>query len=706
MTKTTHPLTRTRNIGISAHIDAGKTTLTERVLFYTGRIHRIGEVHDRDGRGATMDSTKAEKAHGITIRSAATQVQWRDHAITIIDTPGHADFTVEVERSLRVLDGAVFVFSAVEGVQAQSITVDRQMRRYGVPRIAFINKMDRAGADPAAVVEDIRSTLGIEAVAIQLPIGVESDFEAVVDLLDRRVIRFEGERGEQLRIDEVPPALAQAVEQARERLIDQVSRHDQTLLELALERADIDAEVDAQSLRAAIRRATLAHRIMPVLFGSAFHDQGVQPVLDAVVDYLPHPGEVPNQARRVDADRGSTIVELCAQDDLPTVAFVFKVDETRFGALAYVRVYQGTLERGASASSRRTGKRMRVGRVMRLHADAPTPIESAGAGEIVGLFGTSLESGDTLVGDDPATGRALALEVASFEVPDPVVSRTLRPEQDADLEALTKALARFAREDPSLRVGLDPQSGLTLIAGTGALQLELYAERLDDEHQLRVELGAPQVAYRETLTRAVAFDHLHRKQHGGSGQYAGVSGVLRPIEDSDIGYRFVDRVRGGAIQREYIGACDRGFQAALVAGPLVGAPVVGVEVELHDGKMHAKDSSELAFGIAARDALEKSLPLAGPRLLEPVMRVEVDVPRARFGAVQGSLVRRRGAIVDSRITGDRVAIIARVPLAEMFDYASDLGSLTGGRGSHAMSLDRYEQVPDSIASALIERLKR
>ena len=689
------PLQRSRNIGISAHVDAGKTTLTERVLFYTGRIHKIGEVHDRKGRGATMDSLAAEKAHGITIRSAATRVSWRDHAITIIDTPGHADFTVEVERSLRVLDGAVFVFSAVEGVQAQSITVDRQMRRYGVPRVAFINKMDRVGANPEAVIADMRSTLGIDAVAIQLPLGRESGFEAVIDLLEQRLVRFEGERGQELRFESVPAALADEVELAREHLIDVVSRHDETLLELALE----DEPISAAQLRAAIRRATLAHGLVPVTFGSAFHDQGVQPLLDAVVDYLPHPGEVLNVATDTRTDEA---VELQPSGEAPAVGFVFKVDETRFGSMAYVRLYQGELTRQSALHSARTGKRVRAGRLLRLHADNPETIDAATAGEIIGVFGTSLASGDTLVGEDPGTGRALTLEVAGFEVPEPVVSRTLRAQDDSQLEAIAKVLARFSREDPSLRLGRDPESGLRLIAGTGALQLELYAERLSKEHGLQVELGAPQVAYRETITAEVAFEHLHRKQgSGGKGQYAGVTGVVRPLEREHGAYRFVSRIRGAAIPREYIDSVDRGFQDALEAGPLLERGVVGVEVELLDGKTHSVDSSDLAFRISARDALRKALLRAKPQLLEPLMRVEVDAPAGHFGTVQGSLLQRRGTILDSRVSDERVTLIARVPLAEMFDYATVLGTLTGGRAGHSMSMDRYEAVPDHIAKALL-----
>lgn len=689
-----------RNIGISAHVDAGKTTLTERILFYCGRIHRMGEVHDRAGKGATMDTSSLEKAHGITIKSAATQVAWREHAITIIDTPGHADFTVEVERALRVLDGAVFVFSAVEGVQAQSIAVDRQMRRHGVPRVAFINKMDRTGADPDAVVASIHDKLGVEAVPVQIPIGSEAGFEGIVDLLSLQAVRFQGEWGEHPVRAEVPESLVATAAAARERLIDVVSRHDECLLEVALE----GSMVPETTLRDAIRRATLARRIMPVVLGSAFRNVGVQPVLDAVVDYLPDPSEVRNTALRGNGAHQEE-VELDPRPDAPACAFAFKLDESRFGALAYVRVYQGTLERGITLHSSGTGERLRVGRLLRLHADKPTPIESAVAGEIVGLFGSTVESGDTLCGTDPDTGHAAGLQVASFDVPPPVVSRTVRPADDADLETVGKALARFAREDPSLRVDRDPESGLVLIAGTGVLQLELYAERLAEEHGVEVRLGAPQVAYRETIAAEVAFEHLHRKQSGGgSGQYAGVAGTLRPSGDLEDSLQFVDKIRGGAIPRELIPACERGFRDALETGPLVGAPVVGVEVELLDGKTHSEDSSDLAFHLAARDAVRAALRRAEPRLLEPVMRVEVEAPERCFGGVQGSLARRRGVIVGSAVGGGRVTVVAEVPLAEMFDYATDLGSLTGGEGSHAMSMAGYREVPAKEAMEVVARV--
>ena len=691
-------LSTLRNIGISAHVDAGKTTLTERILFYTGRIHRIGEVHDKAGRGATMDSTKAEKAHGITIKSAATRVLWREHAITIIDTPGHADFTIEVERALRVLDGAVFVFSAVEGVQAQSITVDRQMRRHGVPRIAFINKMDRRGARPEAVVEEIRTKLGVVAVPVQIPIGREDEHEGVVDLIEMRAIRCTGELGQQVELAAIPTELVLAAAQAREQLVDVVSRHDDELCEAALSHSVVSAEL----LRAAVRRACLAHRIVPVLFGSAFRNQGVQPLLDAVVDFLPDPSEVRNGATSIEGEE----IELVAQSDLPACALVFKIDEGRFGALAYVRIYQGKLARGDMVACTRTGARLRVGRLLQLHPDDPTPIESASAGEIVGVFGTACESGDTLCGSDPQTGAALALAVAGFVTPEPVVTRTIEPKRDADLDALARALSRFAREDPSLVVGRDAEGGQTTISGTGVLQLEIYAERLADEHGLDVHLGAPQVAYRETVSAEVAFDHLHRKQSGGgTGQYAGVRGWVRPSGELALPLRFVERIKGGTIPREYLHGCERGARNAVEEGPLVGAPMVGVEVELVEGKTHAQDSSDLAFEIATRDAVRAALRDARPRLLEPVMRLEVEAPEPCFGSLGGDLARRRATIVGSEVHEDRVTLVAHAPLAELFDYASDLASLTGGRGAHTMTLLGYAEVPEQVATTIVTRLR-
>jgi elongation factor G len=688
-----------RNIGISAHVDAGKTTLTERILFYTGRIHRISEVHDKAGPGATMDSTKAEKAHGITIKSAATRVSWREHAITIIDTPGHADFTIEVERSLRVLDGAVFVFSAVEGVQAQSIAVDKQMRRHGVPRLAFINTMDRTGARPDVVVRQIHEQLGALAIPLQIPIGIEAGFVGVVDLVDMIAVGFAGEHGETVELSAIPDDLVMPAKAARERLVDVVSRHDDALLEAALGGEPVSASL----LRAAIRRATIAHRIVPVLFGSAFRNRGVQPLLDAVVDYLPHPGEVRNVAT---STATGVEVELEARADLPVCAFVFKLDESRYGALGYVRVYQGTLERGATLWSARTNRRIRVGRLLRLHPDDPTPIDSAQAGEIVGLFGTACESGDTLCGVDERTGASLDLAVAGFDVPEPIVSRTIEPKRDADLDALAKALARFTREDPSLRVGRDAESGQTLISGTGVLQLEIYAERLADEHELEVRLGSPQVAYRETPTQRVAFDHLHRKQSGGgSGQYAGVIGSLGPSDDLDTTLQFEERIRSGTIPRAYISACEAGARDALVTGPLVGAPVVGARVELVEGKTHPVDSNDLAFQVATRDAVRDAMRAAEPRLLEPIMRVEVDAPADSFGAISGGLQRRRGSILGTETIGDRVAIVALVPLAEVFDYATTLASITGGRGTHTTAMHGYALVPEHVAQAIIERMR-
>ncbi|MBX7079785.1 MAG: elongation factor G [Nannocystaceae bacterium] len=691
-------MTRMRNLGISAHVDAGKTTLTERILYYTGRIHRIGEVHDRQGPGATMDSLDAEKAHGITIRAAATRVAWREHAITIIDTPGHADFTIEVERALRVLDGAIFVFSAVEGVQAQSFAVDRQMRRHGVPRLAFINKMDRAGARPEAVVEQLRTRLGLVAVPLQLPLGREAGFAGVVDLVDEVEVRCGGPWGQDVARTPVAAELASAVAEARARLVDEVSRHDDALCEAALG----DDPIPTTLLRDAIRRACIAGKIVPVLFGSALGNQAVQPLLDAVVDYLPDPSEVTNLAS-TPAGQPHALV---SRPELPACAFVFKLDEGRFGTLAYVRVYQGTLARGDTVWCPRTRARLRIGRLLRLHPGDPTPIESASAGEIVGLFGSTCESGDTLCGLDPQSDAPLQLAVAGFDAPAPVVTRTIEPRRDADLAAFARALARFAREDPSLVIGRDPEHGHTTISGTGVLQLEIYAERLADECGVPVRLGPPQVAWRETVSGSAAFDHLHRKQSGGgTGQYAGVRGSVRASGDLDTVLRFVDRIHGGAIPREFLPGCERGALAALQAGPLIGAPMVGVEVELLDGRTHPVDSSDLAFELATRDAVRAALTRATPRLLEPLVRLELQAPAEAFGSLIGDLARRRATIVESAAGATEVSIIAIVPLCETFDYAADLASLTGGRGAHSLTPRGYAEVPEPVATTIIARLR-
>ncbi len=686
----TVPITLLRNIGISAHVDAGKTTLTERILFYTGRIHRMGEVHDRDGRGATTDSLGAEKAHGITIRSAATSVDWRDHAITIIDTPGHADFAVEVERSLAVLDGAVFVFSAVEGVQAQSLAVDRQMRRHGVPRLAFINKMDRAGADAQRVVADIERRLEVRSALLQLPIGSEQDFEGVVDLLDRRALRFGGAHGEIVQVGPVPAGMAESVEAARDALVDIAAEFDESVLMDALDGNDIDAA----RLRAALRQATLGLRFVPALCGSAFRNKGVQPVLDAVVDYLPAPTDVTNVAFRTDGvSRNEVVLE--SSRDADVVAFVFKLDEGRFGQLSWVRLYQGLVARGDSLLDVRSGDRVRIGRLLRLHADRATEIESASAGEIVGLHGVRVESGDTLC----APG--LHLEVAPLVVPTPVVTRTIVAVASSQGDAMVRALQRYAREDPSLRLQRDETTGDQLVSGVGTLQLDIYAERLADEHGIEVQLGTPHVAYRESIGQPTEFDHRHRKQPGGRGQYAHVIGTLEPLESTDAVLEFAFEVRGGAIPREFASACERGAKEALEEGPLVGAPVFGVRVRILDGSTHVKDSSDLAFRVATRDAVKAALQRAAPQLLEPVMAVSVDCPSDVQGSVQGSLMRRRGTVTDSEFKGGQASIEAELPLAESFDLAQELASVTGGRGTHSMALVRYTPVPEPITCQLV-----
>lgn len=689
--KRTTPMAAThmRNVGISAHVDAGKTTLTERILFFTGRIHRMGEVHDRDGRGATMDSESIEKAHGITVRSAATRVMWRERPITIIDTPGHADFTLEVERSLAVLEGAVFVLSAVEGVQAQSLTVDRQMRTHGTARVAFINKMDRVGADPVAVVDQLRQRLDSEVALVSLPIGAESSLRGVVDLVEMRALAFEGEHGQEVSTSPIPEDLRRTANQAREALVDAVSRVDTRLLELALE-----GDVTADHLRAAIRRATVSRAFVPVLVGSAYRNIGVQPVLDAIVDYLPSPVE----GRPPAEDAAGNPVVLRCDDTKPPVGFVFKVDHGRFGQLSYVRLYQGQLRKGSVVEV--VGARvrsLRVGRLVRLHAGSMEELAQAGAGEIVGIVGADLESGQTL------RASHLDVNVLGFEVPQPVVSKTIEPKRNADLDRLERALAKAVREDPSLAFHRDAETGQTLISGQGVLALDLLAEKLEVDEGLEVRLGRPRVAYRERITQEVDFEHLHRKQSGGgAGQYAGVSGRLVPTDDLEPELRFAERIRGGAIPREYFSACQAGFASAIERGPLIGAPVLGVSVELLDGKTHSNDSSDLAFRLAARDALKGALRSAQPELLEPTVRVWVEAPTESFGAVQGALAGHRASIVSTEVGEHNVTLVAIAPLAEMFDFADELSSLSGGRASHAMSTEGYAPVPKAITRAIIE----
>ncbi|RMG36446.1 MAG: elongation factor G [Planctomycetota bacterium] len=685
-----------RNIGISAHIDSGKTTLTERILYYTGRIHRVREVKGEDG-GATMDFMELERERGITITSAATRVQWQDHTINVIDTPGHVDFTVEVERSLRVLDGAILVLCAVGGVQSQSLTVDRQMKRYHVPRIAFINKMDRTGADPQQVMQQIEEKLGITPLPLQIPIGREQDFEGVVDLIDMQAVYFRGEQGERVVREEIPSELRSEAEAARSAMLETLSLFSDDLMIAILEEEPIAAE----QIHEVIRRATLAEEITPVLLGSAYRNKGVQPVLDAVVRYLPGPAEREVKALDLDAgdDGGEPVrVALAHDDEAPLVAMAFKTVVEQFGQLTYMRIYQGRLRKGGTYVNTRTGQRVRFGRLVRMHADQREDIDAAGAGDIVAAIGVDCASGDTFCGD----GVRYALE--SIYVPDPVIRLSIEPLTRGGSDRMAKALERFRREDPTFRVYTDQETGQTLIAGMGQLHLEVYLERIRREYNVECLVGEPKVAYRERPTRSVPFNYRHRKQTGGAGQYAHVVGVLEPLEEAaDVPYEFVDEITGGRIPREYIPAVDQGFRQSLAKGPLCECEVVGVRIRLQDGSYHEVDSSEMAFRTCAAACLREVLPKAGMVLLEPVMKVEVEAPEEYQGAICGHLSSRRGVITSTHTRLGTCIIQADVPLAEMFDYANQLRSMTQGKASFTMEFGSYKPVPKNVQDQVVAR---
>jgi elongation factor G len=679
-----------RNIGISAHIDSGKTTLTERILYYTQRIHAIHDVKGKDGIGATMDHMELERERGITITSAATHVEWNGHHVNIIDTPGHVDFTIEVERALRVLDGAVLVLCAVAGVQSQSITVDRQMKRYRVPRIAFVNKCDRTGASPDRVVQALRDKLGHNAVLLQLPIGLEADFEGVVDLVEMKALYFRGSNGEIVEEAEIPAELVDLAVERRAELLDAASLLSDELLEAALE-----DQATPELIHDAIRRGVLSLELTPVLIGSAYKNRGVQPLMDAVNHYLPSPADLPINA--VDLDHDGVAVALEADPDRQTVAYAFKLDEGRYGQLTFLRLYQGTLSHGDTVIQTRTGKRIKIGRLARMHAAKMEDVTSVGAGDIVGLFGIDCHTGDTFSAD----GARLAM--TSMHVPEPVISLSVNPVDSKAQDNMSKALNRFTKEDPTFRVTLDPESGETVISGMGELHLDVYVERMRREYSAEVETGAPQVAYREAISRRADFDHLHKKQTGGAGQYAKVVGHIEPIEEND--YEFVNEIRGGAIPTEFIAACDKGFRSSLDKGRLIGSPIVGVRAVLTDGNSHAVDSSDMAFRTAARAAFREAYSRAAPQILEPVMKVTVEAPSDFQGAIYRSLMQRRGTVLGSAEDAGFAGVDAEVPLAEMFGYATDLRSATEGKAEFTMEFARYAPAPREVTEELLKEYK-
>ncbi len=692
-TKTTETgvaLDRVRNIGIMAHIDAGKTTTTERILYYTGRTHKIGEVHDG---AATMDWMAQEQERGITITSAATTAFWRDYRINIIDTPGHVDFTVEVERSLRVLDGAIAVFDAVAGVQPQSETVWRQADKYKVPRIAFINKMDRTGANFFASVQSMRDRLGANPVPVQIPIGAEDNYRGVVDLVEMQAVIYKDDLGQEFDVTEIPAELAEQAHEYHHQLIDVISHFDDEVLEAYIED---EGSVTPDMIRRAVRAATIADEITPVLLGSAFKNKGVQPLLDAVIDYLPSPLDVPPMIG-IDPKTEQEIERLPSTDQ-PFSALAFKVmSDPYVGKLTYFRVYSGKIKAGDRVLNTTTGKTERIGRILQMHANHREEREEIMAGEIaagVGLKSTT--TGDTLA----AENAPIVLESMTF--PEPVIQVAVEPKSKADQDKLGAGLARLAEEDPTFRVSSDEETGQTLIGGMGELHLEIIVDRLKREFNVDANVGRPQVAYRETAGKPV--ENIREKfvrQTGGSGQYADVVISLTPREPG-AGYEFSDKITGGKIPKEYIPAVNAGITEAMDSGVLAGYPVVDIGIELTDGSYHEVDSSERAFKIAGSMAFKEALKRSKPKLLEPVMAVEVTTPEDYLGDVMGNLNSRRGRIESMNPLGNAQIIKASVPLSEMFGYATDLRSMTQGRADFTMQFDRYEEVPSSIASEIID----
>ena len=681
-------LTRTRNIGISAHIDSGKTTLTERILFYTQRIHRIREVKGKDDAGATMDFMELEKERGITIASAATYCEWNRHHVNIIDTPGHVDFTIEVERSLRVLDGAVLVLCGVAGVQSQSLTVDRQMRRYKVPRLAFVNKLDRSGANPVRVAQQISEKLKHNAVLMQLPIGLEAKFEGVIDLIRMKALYFDGASGETVRSEEIPEALRHEAEAARESMLDAVSLYSDELTEAILE-----DRVSEELIHQAIRAGTLSLELTPVFIGSAYKNKGVQPLLDAVTRYLPSPLDVENSG--VDLSNDEAPLVLSPDANKPLVALAFKLEESRYGQLTYLRVYQGTIGKGSNIVNSRTKKRHKVGRLGRMHADKMEDIEEAYAGDIVAMFGIECASGDTF------SDESVEIAMSSMHVPDPVISLSVKPVDKKAQDNMSKALGRFVREDPTFRAGVDAESGQTVISGMGELHLDVYVERMKREYGVAVETGAPQVAYRETISQRADFDVTHKKQTGGSGQYGRVAGYVEPLTEGEH-FEFVSEVRGGAIPTEFIPSVEKGFQSQLAKGRLIGFPVTGLRVVVNDGQAHSVDSSDMAFQVAGRKAFREVYGRAKPIILEPVMKLAVESPSEFQGAVLKTVMQRRGTVIGTTEEEGFCRVEAEVPLAEMFGYATDLRSVTQGKAEFTLEFARYLPVPSEAKKRLIE----
>ncbi len=687
-------LSTLRNIGISAHIDSGKTTLSERILYYCGRIHKMEEVHG-NGSGATMDHMDIERERGITITSAATSVTWNDHTINLIDTPGHVDFTVEVERSLRVLDGAVLVLCAVGGVQSQSITVDRQMKRYHIPRVALINKMDRTGADPMRVAQDVREKLDCDAVLMQLPIGTGESFQGVIDLVSMQALYFDGEKGEEVRREAIPAEMTEEAADARQQMLESLAMYSDELMELLLSEEDVPEDL----VHRVTRQAVQSQDMTPILLGSAYRNKGVQPLLDAVIRYLPSPLDREVKAKAY-ADPDEEIL-LVPDSEKPAVLMAFKIVDDPFGQLTFVRIYQGSIHKGGTYYNQRTGRKDRFSRLLRMHADKREEMDVATAGDIVAVMGVDCASGDTYAADP----KTCVLE--SMYVPEPVIRVAVSPLNRDDSDRLSRALARFRKEDPTFCVQTDNETGETILAGMGELHLEVYVERIRREYKVAVEVGAPKVSYREAPTRAAEFNYKHKKQTGGSGQYAHIVGRLELLsEDADEPFVFEEKITGGRIPKEYIPSIEKGFRRSLEKGPVAEFPVVGLKVVIEDGSYHQVDSSDMAFQTCARNCFAESFVRTRPVLLEPIMKIEVECPESLQGPVTGDLVSRRAVILSTEMLGHTTTIVAEIPLAETFGYATDLRSLTQGQGTFTMEPSVYRKTPASVQEEVVAEKKK
>ncbi|HEY5947341.1 MAG TPA: elongation factor G [Kofleriaceae bacterium] len=714
-------LSKVRNIGISAHIDSGKTTLTERILYYTNRIHAIHEVKGKDGVGAKMDSMELERERGITIQSAATFCQWppaagskgvmavpgspskHNHWINIIDTPGHVDFTIEVERSLRVLDGAIMVLCGVAGVQSQSYTVDRQMRRYKVPRIAFVNKLDRTGANPYRVRDQLRDKLKLNPVMIQCPIGLEDKLEGVVDLIEMQAYTFHGENGEQIERGPIPTdalhplashghsgTLKELCEKMREEMLDGLSLVNDELAEAILE-----DKVTPELIRKCLRQSTIELKCTPVMCGSALGNKAVQLLLDGVCSYLPEPREVENVA--LDLDKGEEPVVLASDPTKPLVMLAFKLEDGRYGQLTYVRVYSGKVSKDEFIVNSRNGKKVKVGRLVRMHSDDKEEITDAGAGDICALFGIDCNSGDTF------TDGTVNYAMTSMFVPSPVISVAIKAKDSGAEIQMSKALNRFTREDPTFKCWVDAESNETIVAGMGELHLDVYIERMKREYKAEVVTSPPQVAYRETITKKTEFMYTHKKQTGGSGQYGKVGGWAEPFDGE---FEFVDEIKGGSIPREFISAVEKGFRSMITKSPRLGVPVVGVRVTIDDGASHAVDSSDIAFQEAARGAFREFFPRANPKVLEPIMKLSIEGPAEFSGNILGLIMQRRGIIIGSTEEDGNARVDAEVPLAEMFGFSTPLRSSTQGKAEFTMEFAKYAEVPNNISEELLAKAKK